>query len=202
MPNSEQHATGFADGHTLAVGILIGGQSRRMGGKPKGLLRAPGSDETLVERLWRIAGEELPGASRVLLGQHVAYAHLGYPMLPDVEPGAGPLAGLASLLARARDEGRGAALLLACDLPRVTGALLGRLAREEPEALALAPFDGVRYEPLFARYSVGLLDVCAAAVTGQDRSLQPVLRGARAARLSLDQRESALLADWDTPGDP
>jgi len=196
MPSSEARP-----GAELVVGVLVGGASRRMGGRPKGLLPAPGGQERIVPRLLRLTEETLPGALRVLVGRQDAYAELGVPMLDDAAAAAGPLAGLVSLLRHARAVGRAEALLLACDLPHLTPALLGKLADVELTALALAPRLDGRFQPLFARYKLEALALAEQALTGADRSLQGLLRSLDASVLLLTPAEERALVDWDQPGD-
>lgn len=184
------------------VGIFVGGQSRRMGGAPKGLLTAPGGDETLVCRLLRIAREALPDAEIVLVGRADAYSALGVPALADSPPGIGPIGGLSALLADAAARHSSQAFAVACDLPFASAKLLARLASESPEAPAAAFRVGGIWQPLFARYEprAGLAATQAAIVAG-DRSLQSVLSRLDVAELALDETQKGELADWDTPND-
>src|SRR6266550_4205108 len=82
----------------IVAGIFVGGQARRMGGEPKGVLIAP-SGEAIVSR-WRRMFDDL-GVATVLVGKSDAYADLGIESIEDDPPGIGPLGGLAALLARA-----------------------------------------------------------------------------------------------------
>jgi len=183
------------------VGILVGGRARRMGGQPKGLLRAPGGTERIVPRLLRLCQEALPGARCVLLGGNSAYAELGVPLLDDAAPGAGPLAGLVSLLRAAQAEGRSEVMLLAGDLPRLTAELIERLRSAELPGLALAPMIDGRYQPLFARYGAASLPLAEAALASPDRSLQALLRRLNAVTFPLSLADHAALVDWDEPAD-
>ena len=113
----------------MRAGIFVGGKSTRMGGKPKGLLHAPGTQTPLVVRLASLATSV--GLEPVFVGKtDAAYRSL----LPDLRsiddaPGVeGPLAGLAALL---HDAGAARVIALACDLPFVEGRLLERLASED-----------------------------------------------------------------------
>jgi molybdenum cofactor guanylyltransferase len=196
MPTSEP-----AEFAWLLVGVLVGGASRRMGGQPKGLLPVPGTSERIVPRLLRLTSEVLPGAGMVLVGRHPAYAALPVAALEDARPEAGPLAGLVALLRAAKAEGRREALLLASDLPHLTGELLRRLAAFELDSRALAPRIEGRYQPLFARYSVEALDLAEEALRQSDRSLQGLLRRLDARVFPLASTDHAALVDWDEPAD-
>lgn len=165
-----------------------------MGGRPKGLLRAP-SGETLVAR-WRAMFERL-GIPAVLVGERPGYAAEGLEMVADSQPGLGPLGGLLSLLAR----GERYAISVACDMPYVTDALVSRLA-SAPPAIALAPRRGDRWEPFFARYDAHSCRAVAErhAEKGQT-SLQALLYALGATELSMSDDEWGKLRDWDTPDD-
>jgi molybdenum cofactor guanylyltransferase len=200
------------------VAIFVGGASRRMGGHPKGLLRAPGGG-TIVER-WRSLATTV-GLSSVLVGDAGAYAHLGVEIIRDEIPEAGPLGGLVGVL-RSRPEAQ--VVAAACDMPYVTADLLRRLAFSESDAAVLAPWrqKDERYEPLFARYDrARVLPLAQRQLTGAggqrqltgtggavgaigavgDRSLQKLLRDAGARPFTLSDEEWPLLADWDEPAD-
>src|SRR5437867_5470202 len=113
------------------AGIFVGGASRRMGGRPKGLMLAP-SGETIVAR-WQRMFDEL-GIASVLVGRHDAYMTLGIECLDDEPPGTGPIGGLVALLARA--QGR-RAIAVACDMPFVSERLLEKLVLHPTRACAV-----------------------------------------------------------------
>lgn len=193
---------GPAPGANVVVGIFVGGQSRRMGGKPKGLLKAPENDETLVARLLRITCETLPGAHVVLVGNAEPYAALGLPAIADSPPGIGPIGGLASLLAEAEARGATQAFAVACDLPFVSAELLSHLASTSMGAPAAAFRAGGIWQPLFARYEPrAALSATRAAIAAGDRSLRSVLSRLKVAELALDDTQRRALDDWDTPED-
>lgn len=179
----------------IVAGIFVGGESRRMGGRPKGLLRAP-SGETLLAR-WRALFDEL-GVPVVLVGERDAYASSGLPVLPDAAVGAGPLGGVVSLL---RYAGEGDALAVACDMPFVSAALVRRLLSAPPAAARAARRDG-RWEPFFARYDARrALPIAARHVERGVRSLQALLDALACDELALSDDEARELRDWDTPED-
>ncbi len=179
----------------LVAGIFVGGAGRRMGGRPKGLLRAP-DGETIVAR-WRGLLADA-GAEVVLVGRGEAYAPLGLERVRDEPEGIGPLGGLVALLRRARG---GRAIAVACDMPHVSRALVGRLV-DAPDAAAVAPEREGRWEPLFARYDAArVLPVAEALVASGRRALQALLDQAGATALGLTEGEARELRDWDTPQD-
>lgn len=202
---------------SLLCGIFVGGQSRRMGGHPKGLLPAPTADvptagattadaTTLVARLAELALAQ--GLPVVLVGQRPEYAGLGLPLLADRPAGRGPLGGLAALLSAASERGLDGAVALSCDLPFLGPGLLSRLvATPAGDFVALAPRwqpsdrDTPIWEPLCARYAVAFLPYLEQAVSQGARSLQTLLSQANAQPLLLSSDEQAQVRDWDRPED-
>jgi molybdopterin-guanine dinucleotide biosynthesis protein A len=180
---------------SLVAGIFVGGAGRRMGGRPKGLLKAP-DGVTLVER-WRALLDAM-SVPVVLVGEVDAYAALGLPSIGDEPRGIGPLGGLIALLRHARN---GPAIALACDMPFVPGTLVERL-RVAPDAPIVAPRNEGRWEPLCARYDpVRVLPLALGCVARSHHSLQRLLDEARAAELPVSVQERSLLRDWDVPED-
>lgn len=83
----------------LSLGILAGGEGRRFGGADKGWLTLAG--RSLVERVLEVA-QPLVADCMVSANRNVErYAALGVRVVRD-DGGAGPLAGVAALLAAAR----------------------------------------------------------------------------------------------------
>jgi molybdopterin-guanine dinucleotide biosynthesis protein A len=179
----------------VLAGVFVGGAGTRLGGLAKGLMRAPGG-ETIVER-WRRLLDGL-GVPMVLVGRHAAYADLGLELVEDEPCGVGPLGGLVGLLRRA---GEGRALALACDMPFVSGALVGRLVASAGRGAVVSPRTG-GWEPLFAVYDAPRVLPIAVARAGRGAlSLQGLLDEAGAVELPLEAGEVAQLKDWDRPGD-
>jgi molybdopterin-guanine dinucleotide biosynthesis protein A len=195
MAASDRQGRGGA-GSGCVLGVLAGGRGSRMGGRDKALLRAE-SGETILARLVRLAGEaELPV---VVAG---GPARPGLCVVPDDPPGIGPLGGLRALLAYA---GARPLLVLGCDMPYVTRALLERLARApRTGAAVLAARDAATrtWQPLFARYDAPrALASLDAALAGGVRSFQAWFAALPVEELALAAGEHALLRDWDEPSD-
>jgi molybdenum cofactor guanylyltransferase len=180
---------------SLVVGVLVGGEARRMGGTPKGLLRTPGG-ERLLDRTLRLARRVAPRV--VLVGKSEPY-DADVPRIADAAAGCGPLAGLAALLEHASS---GPVIALACDMPFVNAELLARLATTPAAAAALAPRRDGRWEPLFARFDAArALPVARARLERRDLGLQEFLGELGADELPLSAWERTLLSDWDCPED-
>lgn len=130
----------------LTVSVQAGGRSSRMG-RDKALLTLDGVP--LIERvLQRVAelGQEL----LITTNDLQSYAYLGVRMVADPVPGAGALPGLLTALRAAKHD---RVLVVGCDMPFLSRPLLDRLAELAPQAEAVLPRDGERYEPLVAVYS-------------------------------------------------
>lgn len=144
-----------------------------MGGRDKGLLELRGRPmvEHVMERLRPQVGGLIISANRNL--DH--YAAYGWPVIPD--PGgdfAGPLAGIAALLARAETP---LVLVVPCDGPGLPLDLAARLSHAleggGPERFAAATaHDGERPQPLFALLRRELAGSIEAFLARGERRLQ------------------------------
>lgn len=137
---------------TLEGFILAGGASRRMGTDKAQLVLA---GQTFVERVATALSAVTNEISIVGAGQHESPNSLQHnlPIVPDIHEKWGALGGLHAAFAACRSEW---AIVVACDLPFVTGGLLTQLVRlsaelEGCEAVAPVQGDG-RPQPLCAVY--------------------------------------------------
>jgi molybdopterin-guanine dinucleotide biosynthesis protein A len=136
---------------TVSAVVLAGGASRRMGAD-KAMLDVAGAP--LLAR--SLAAARAVSDDVTIVGWRPAYARFGTPMAPDDFPGAGALGGLATALRVARYE---RTLVIACDMPLLSTALLRAMAAEPGDYDALVPrlSNGQRSrpqpQPLHAVYS-------------------------------------------------
>lgn len=179
------------------IGILVGGKGSRLGGVAKGLLPTP-SHVSIIEHLLAEIDTAAPEASVFLLGSRPEYAHLKVPVLEDQPSNIGPLGGLGALLRTASDE----VVLLGCDMPFISAALLRRLLSPACKTAIATKSDGEHFEPLFARFNLpATVPVVERRIAQGCYSLQGVLVELGAETLPLTQNEAAQLRDWDTPED-
>jgi molybdopterin-guanine dinucleotide biosynthesis protein A len=154
--------------------VLAGGESRRFGGE-KALFPLHGR----AMATWALAALKAWTSAQVVITpvDEVAEA-LGVQGRPDLIPGLGPLGGLHTGLAWAREAGREAVFLLACDLPLVTEALIGRILRKWPSGFpAVVPGSPgpLGFEPLCAGYGVSALPQLEEIIESGSLSMESAL---------------------------
>jgi molybdopterin-guanine dinucleotide biosynthesis protein A len=183
-------------------GIFVGGAASRMGGRAKGLLPSPETQEPLVARLARIIREL--GAEPVLVGKATLYSAAlpDLPTLDDRPAGIGPLGGLYALLCSGSP---GQVLALACDLPLLSPALIERLLHEPlraPDSVLAPRSNNGLWEPLCARYDAATAKLpVEQAIARGVRSFQKLFTELHVSELTVSSAERAELVDWDTPED-
>jgi molybdopterin-guanine dinucleotide biosynthesis protein A len=126
--------------------VLVGGRSSRMG-RDKATLPLAGG--TLAGS---IAARVAESASSVtLVGRPELYGNLGYRVIPDLIPNAGPLGAVYTALMDSASDWN---LIVACDMPDVTVALFEDLfaAAERSGADCVAPGRADALHPLCAVY--------------------------------------------------
>lgn len=127
--------------------VLAGGRSSRMG-RDKALL--PFRGRTLAQSIARAV--ELAAGSATFVGNPQLFAEAGYPAIPDLYPGEGPLGGILTAL---RHSSADWSLITACDMPELTEPFLRSLLEtaEASHGDVLVPRGpSGRREPLCAVY--------------------------------------------------
>lgn len=138
--------------------VLAGGLSRRMG-RPKAFLRV--GNASLIERVLAVAAEVAPEVLLVT-NQPSWFRHLAVPLVRDRFSGQGPLAGVHAGLAAASHP---RAVVLACDLPFVSAALLRYLVSVGEGFDAVVPVVRGYPEPLVAVYAKSCLSAIEQLLT-------------------------------------
>jgi molybdopterin-guanine dinucleotide biosynthesis protein A len=134
----------------ISAAILAGGRARRFGGADKASLVVGGA--RIIERQLATLSTVTDDV-RIVSNDPARYAALGVRVIPDRIAGAGPLGGVHAALVDAAHHG---VIVLACDLPFVTAALLEALAIEfgtGDETDAVVPRSSRGLEPLCALYA-------------------------------------------------
>jgi molybdopterin-guanine dinucleotide biosynthesis protein A len=138
----------------------------------------------LVESVARAVG--LAAGSAVLVGNPRLYEHLGFPAIPDLYPGTGPLGAILTALHHTSADWN---LVAACDMPELSADFLKLLietaaaGRAGADALVPAGPSG-RPEPLCAVY-------CRRSRPALERALG---RGVRSVRAALESLHVAVVA--------
>lgn len=195
----------MADHHDIkcVAGILVGGSGTRMG-CPKTSLVLPDGRQ-LVEYVFETVRRHNDWIEDVVILGHcptlpASLAHLT--ILTDAVSGAGPLAGLCSLLGHAAP---GFGLLLACDMPYLNSELLERLhasAGVDTDAVAFRRADRPgAYHACCALYHPGLLPVAKDELMHGKRSLQHLLAGAKVAAIDPGPDDDRMLTNLNHPED-
>lgn len=134
----------------VSAAILAGGRARRFGGADKAAL-AVGRARIIDRQLAALS--TVTDDVRIVTNEPGRYGDLGVRVIPDAIAGAGPLGGIYSALLDATHE---RVLVIACDLPFVTAALLERLvaeSRTDEQVDAVVPRSARGLEPLCALYT-------------------------------------------------
>lgn len=132
---------------TIAAAILAGGRARRLGGAHKGLVEVAG--QAIVAR--QLAALKPYAATCFIVANDVAaYASFGVPVVADLHPGRGPLAGIEAAFAASEAA---ELLVFACDLPFIAPAAMVAA----PAADVVVARAGDVVQPLHARYSRAIL---------------------------------------------
>lgn len=185
-----------AVGVTFSGAVLTGGASRRMG-RDKALLEVNG--RPLAVGVAAVLADA--GAKEVFAvgGNRAALEAVGLGVVADHYPGQGPLGGLVSALAHAREP---VVVVLACDLAHpsteAVRAVVDALASDEALAWAV-PVLGGRRQLVHGAWRRSAHCALADAFESGERSLVGALAGL--AGIDVSGIDPAALADLDTPGD-
>ncbi len=149
-------------GPSLTGVILAGGKSSRMGAN-KALLTIDGQNlvQRLVARLERLCDHIV-----LVANDPDPYRELGLPIVGDVFPGNGPLAGIHAGLSASTTAH---CLVVACDMPHASVDLGEYMARQTAGYDVVVPAHRGGLEPLHALYSRSCLPHIEARLTAAGR---------------------------------
>jgi molybdopterin-guanine dinucleotide biosynthesis protein A len=136
--------------------------------------------------------------SVVFVGDPARYGALGYPVEADRVSGCGPIGGIVTALKICPAEW---ALVVACDMPGVTGDLLRRLLHEAVRAGSgcVMPLGATGAEPLCAAYHRDCLPVMEKAIAEGRFKMREVVRDLPNRQLA--GVDAACLRNLNTPED-
>lgn len=153
---------------TISVSILCGGKSSRMQSE-KGLVLYHG-----VPFIEHIIKAVLPIATRIqLITNTTDYNYLEYEIIKDIELDKGPIGGIYSALTHSKHELN---LILSCDIPLISTALLEELIEKHNENVAVTVFsDGKRMHPLIGIYSKTILPILKDAIANSNLRMMEMI---------------------------
>ena len=160
--------------------ILTGGRARRFDGRDKSALLV--DRRTILERqlaeLTQFCDDILLVTSPTAAIPAGAPAGVlrGVRLIHDRVAGCGPIGGLDAALASARHD---VVVLVACDMPFVTAALLQYLAALTSEADAVVPLTARGYHPLCAAYTRACQAPLARRLAGRQLAMTGLLEDVR-----------------------
>lgn len=155
------------DKQSMTALILAGGQSRRMGGRDKGLL--PYGDGVLIGHILQTITPQVASVIISANRNHEEYARFGCPVVADPVDGfQGPLAGFLAGMEHATTD---YLLTLPCDGPNVLPFLASRLASAIGEADIAVAHDGNRLQPVYALLHRRVLPGLRAALDAGERKI-------------------------------
>ena len=173
-------------------------------GRPKALIRI--QNTTLIERTVGIA--RCVTDDILLLGQPtftLPKSLSPLEVIPDRHCDTGPIGGLDALLSQRPDH---ACILLACDMPYLSEALLRRLTAAEGE------FDAVvcrtpdpdakspgRWHPCCGLYAPSVLPIIESAIVAGQYGMNSMLAKLRILPIELRGKEIRAVENWNKPAD-
>jgi molybdopterin-guanine dinucleotide biosynthesis protein A len=136
---------------TVTGVIQAGGQSTRMGGRPKALIELGG--RRIIERVLAVLA---PAVDEVLVVTNTPelYAYLALPMVGDVYPDRGALGGIYSGLEAAAGQ---AAFTVACDMPFLHPDVVKLVVSRAGEGDVVIPRTSAGLETMHAAYGKACL---------------------------------------------
>ncbi len=150
--------------------LLVGGKSSRMGqDKATMLFRGEPLWKTQLERLRRLRPKEIFISAQT----DPAWRPSDIEFVADQRPSRGPLSGIAAALSRIATDHL---LVLATDTPFMTEGYLRNLCVGVQYGQGVVPINENRAEPLVAVYPGDAALEFEQALTGNDFSLQPLIR--------------------------
>lgn len=162
--------------------MLAGGKSRRFG---RSKVLAPLAGAPLAS--WGVRALQAAGLPvGVVSDEEGVEAELGVPTRPDLEAGLGPIGGLWTALQWASERGDHGVLLLGCDMPLVSEALVRTILDWNDDAPAVVPVGPEGPEPLCALYRSTCTPEVERRLHSDDRSLRGLAKAVGAAFIGED----------------
>ena len=184
---------------TISAVLLAGGKSSRMG-QDKATISFRGEPlwKRQLDLLRRIGPTEL----LVSGGTDPTWRPADTAFVSDRQPGCGPLGGIAAALTFTTADHL---LAIAIDMPFMTDAYLHQLCQQIPPGRGIVPMIESRAEPLAAIYPREAKEEFAHALSGDDFSLQSLVRDLITVRklcpIDVADHERRLFRNVNEPSD-
>jgi molybdopterin-guanine dinucleotide biosynthesis protein A len=184
---------------TISAVLLAGGQSRRMGeDKATMLFRGAPLWKNQLELLRRVEFEEIFLSARI----DPPWRPADIDLVLDVQPSRGPMSGIAATLSRIKSDHL---LALAIDTPLMTKAYLRKLCGKVKSGRGVVPMLENKAEPLAAIYPREAAPEFVQVLSGDDFSLQPLVRNlialGKLQPMKVSLEESSFFHNLNEPGD-
>ena len=179
--------------------LLVGGKSSRMGqDKATMLFRGEPLWKTQLDHLRRLRPKEILISAQT----DPAWRPSDTEFVADQQPSRGPLSGIAAALSRIRTNHL---LVLAIDVPFMTESYLGNLCERVEPGRGVVPAIDNRFEPLAAVYPHDAYVDFAGAFSGNDLSLQSLVKklisAGKLSALQVSDDERPLFRNLNKPQD-
>ena len=169
--------------------IVAGGAASRLGGRDKS--RLPVGSRSILERQLAVL-RPLTDRILVVANDPEPFGDTGLPVVPDLVPGAAALGGIYTALSSATT---GQVLVIACDLPFLTGRFLEHLAGRAQGFDLTIPRSRDGLQPMCAMYSRACLEPIRARIAGTVLRIQDLAAEVRTREIGPDE-----LAAYDPDG--
>jgi molybdopterin-guanine dinucleotide biosynthesis protein A len=184
-----------------SAAILAGGRATRFGGRDKGALIVDGTPI----RARQLAAFAQIALDIMIVGGEPPADETAVPVrtIADRVGGCGPLGGLHAALTEARGD---ASVVLACDMPFVSAALLGHLLALTSDTDAVVPRTDRGYHPLCAAYTRACLEPVARRLADGRLKLIGLLDDLRVRVVTTEEMRAfgdpeVLVANVNTPAE-
>ncbi len=180
--------------------IVAGGAASRLNGTDKSRLRV-GGRSILERQLAALA----PLTDRVVIvaNDPDRFRDIGWPVVQDLMPGTAALGALYTALTTATTD---RVLVLACDMPFLTGAFLQHVVARAAEVDLAIPRSADGYQPLCACYARACLEPVRRRLARGALRIQDLVRDVRTREIGADELAAVdphglLLFNVNTPDD-
>ena len=173
----------------LPAGLMAGGGSTRMG-RNKALLPLEGRPVLA----WVLAAVAAAADDVVICANDAdTYAPFGHRVVRDPIPGKGAMGGVYAAVCAA--AGR-PAIVVGCDLPFITGAVLRSLAARRGAADVIVARSARGLEPLCAVYGPGCGPILAGMLAADELALRDLIARVPHVALAADDFPAGILTPW------